>query len=330
MADPQALAMGLMAPPQDGPVMRAYEPTWRDKIAAMIMGDQKPSPERRRLAEGLMGSSGLGTQGMGLVDFTPVGNVLGAQESAKHGDYRGAAINAMFLGPAARTADHVALTTAQKMAGQGAAREAIWKETGWFQGVDGKWRFEIPDNFMRTKPASEWSWGNREGFKQGEKAIGPAGEFISHSELQNAYPNGLLDFGSAETRLTGSIVPEITSNGGFMNEYGHSGLRLGLDENGLPHRQTALHELQHAIQEREGFASGGNPAQFADHYAGQPNARELAFADYQRLAGEVEARNVEKRMNMTAEERRATPPWQTQDVPDELQILRGLFSVGGN
>ena len=43
---------------------------------------------------------------------------------------------------------------------------------------------------------------------------------------------------------------------------------------------------------------------------------------YKRLAGENESRNVQSRMNMSAEERRATPPWQTQDVPDEQQIIR--------
>jgi hypothetical protein len=47
------------------------------------------------------------------------------------------------------------------------------------------------------------------------------------------------------------------------------------------------------------------------------DARDLNW----RLAGEVEARNVERRMHMTEEERRATPPWLTQDVPDEDQII---------
>jgi hypothetical protein len=46
------------------------------------------------------------------------------------------------------------------------------------------------------------------------------------------------------------------------------------------------------------------------------------YAGYSRLAGEAEARNVETRRYMTLEERRATPPWKTQDVPDEQQIVR--------
>lgn len=46
---------------------------------------------------------------------------------------------------------------------------------------------------------------------------------------------------------------------------------------------------------------------------------------YNRTAGEVEARNVQTRMNMSADERRATPPWETQDIPDADQIVR-LYS----
>jgi hypothetical protein len=53
------------------------------------------------------------------------------------------------------------------------------------------------------------------------------------------------------------------------------------------------------------------------------NAVDDPFDVYRRSAGEVEARNVQSRMNMTPAERRATPPWLTQDVPDEMQIVRG-------
>jgi hypothetical protein len=41
---------------------------------------------------------------------------------------------------------------------------------------------------------------------------------------------------------------------------------------------------------------------------------------YTRLLGEVEARNAQRRLPMSAGERRATPPWDTQDVADEAQI----------
>ena len=41
-----------------------------------------------------------------------------------------------------------------------------------------------------------------------------------------------------------------------------------------------------------------------------------ANKQYRALAGEAEARNVQTRLNMTDAERRATPPWETVDVPE--------------
>ena len=49
--------------------------------------------------------------------------------------------------------------------------------------------------------------------------------------------------------------------------------------------------------------------------------RNVAFEKYQKLAGEVEARNVQTRMNMTPEQRRQTLLSQTEDVAREDQIM---------
>jgi len=46
------------------------------------------------------------------------------------------------------------------------------------------------------------------------------------------------------------------------------------------------------------------------------------FDLYQRLAGEAEARAVQKRMNLTPTERRQNPPWQLLDVPEQEFIFR--------
>ena len=43
---------------------------------------------------------------------------------------------------------------------------------------------------------------------------------------------------------------------------------------------------------------------------------------YESFAGEVEARNASRREAMTPEERAATPPWATEDVPADRQIIR--------
>ena len=68
-----------------------------------------------------------------------------------------------------------------------------------------------------------------------------------------------------------------------------------------------LHEVQHLIQEAEGFAKGGNTSQ--------------GYSRYLRLAGEVEARNVVIRHSLSIENRRAKLRSDTQDVPDERQII---------
>jgi hypothetical protein len=52
----------------------------------------------------------------------------------------------------------------------------------------------------------------------------------------------------------------------------------------------------------------------------------MANDQYRALAGEVEARNVQTRMDMDAATRRATPPWATEDVPRDQQIVRGLLN----
>lgn len=75
--------------------LRAYEPTWRDRLAGLLMGDGRASPERRRFVEGLLGSSGLGSTGISVSDLTPLGIPLGAQEAMQGGDYRGAAMAAV-------------------------------------------------------------------------------------------------------------------------------------------------------------------------------------------------------------------------------------------
>ena len=84
-------------------------------------------------------------------------------------------------------------------------------------------------------------------------------------------------------------------------------------------RETVVHELQHAIQLFEGFAKGGNPTDPVRPYNSKTDT---PIGQYYKFAGEVEARNVQQRLTMTPEERAATPPWETEDVPEDRQIVR--------
>ena len=143
---------------------------------------------------------------------------------------------------------------------------------------------------------------------------------------------------------------------------------------GILHR-VINHEIQHAIQDSEGFAQGVSPNAFSPD-APIGKLREMEEADgrmverynamsytekalgegvrlkerilenrkeynalaskyrfgmdgYTRAAGEVEARNTEKRIGMTEEERRASLASETEDVAREDQILLGVDNADG-
>lgn len=114
---------------------------------------------------------------------------------------------------------------------------------------------------------------------------------------------------------------------------------------------VTLHELQHAVQGREGFAVGGsadeirrNPSGFVPpdviEYAKSLPAYDKAadkqsfinsysgmqlgspFDAYLKLAGEAEARLVQKRLDYTPEQRAAIYPPSEFDVPASQQIVR--------
>ena len=119
------------------------------------------------------------------------------------------------------------------------------------------------------------------------------------------------------------------------------------------------HEVQHVIQYLEGFAKGGNQYQVRDNVKERFNEvtkqiRQLRaegkedeaktlieqnrglynayqknddFNSYKSLAGEVEARNVQERMNMTSEERRKSLAESTEDVARKDQIFLGVGDV---
>lgn len=281
-------------------------------------------------------------------------------QAAKQAAAEGSALIGMFAGPSAKTADLGALKVAKEMAQSSASKDDILSKTGWFQGTDKKWRFEIPDNasFYRGLPPQEGDTVGRQ---------------LAHQQLFDAYP-------SLANIQHYTVNPRGVTGGKQLGEY-----RTGYDVSdpsqaqvliGGPNKgSTVLHELQHAIQNQEGFARGGNttalqkgtPAwdiyqerlaamrtpltqdQFA-RFAGFDTADEAAKSyqqylkglkkvspvanraaqeyavenAYRVLSGEVEARNVQKRIDMTPNERKSTPPWATQDVRDENQFIRGL------
>lgn len=97
--------------------LRPYEPTWRDRLANVLMGDGRSSA-RQQFVEGLLGSRGLGQTGMGLVDVTPFGVPLAVQESRQsfeQGNPVSGLLGAMAVLPAAKPAALAAKTAAKEL-----------------------------------------------------------------------------------------------------------------------------------------------------------------------------------------------------------------------
>lgn len=267
----------------------------------------------------------------------------------------------IFGGRLAKTADQAVLAKAEDLAAKGATREQIWNETGWFQGKDGKWRFEIDDSragvfgmdperaAASTETAGDFSMRITGRENRGLRYD----DIVQHPDLYAAYP--ISD-------KMASVFPMPSGQRGQLDKtFGILSVDSRLDP--WDARSTGLHELQHAVQRQERFAQGGSPAMFKDEYdllsqqvdeinklmveasrakdmqkyyrlmdkrsAIVPRIQELqgkyglvGEEQYRRLAGEVEARNVQARKDMTAAERRASPPWTTEDVPfDEQSVL---------
>jgi hypothetical protein len=159
----------------------------------------------------------------------------------------------IFGGRMAVTADQQALSRAEAMAKAGKTPDEIWTGTGWFQGPDQKWRFEIPDN-AATMNASRL-------FAKNEQ---PLSAHMKHEDLFNAYPQSrwidtlrsedLLARGVKGSFMGGEGEPLI-SYAAMRNGLGNKATRQAAD---AQEKSTLLHELQHATQAREGFARGGN------------------------------------------------------------------------
>ena len=145
-----------------------------------------------------------------------------------------------MAGVGAKTADLMALKAAQKMAGRGVESDAIWKNTGWMQGADGQWRFEIPDNTAQI--------GGKD-YTGGQLTLG---HVMDHPELFKAYPE------LANMPVHG--MPSDLKAQGYRGAYDPSANAMWITGGRAPSEtlSTVLHEGQHAVQTREGFQNGGN------------------------------------------------------------------------
>ena len=259
------------------------------------------------------------------------------------------------------------LSVARRMEEAEKDAKAIKMATGWERGTDGKWRYETSD--IKLKPFEEWM--NKKNLKLGDIIDSDSGLFEMYPELK--------DFKVTRGKGKSTNAAIYTGLGKIEINFSKFKPYMSIPSNrekidGILHR-VINHEIQHAIQDSEGFAQGVSPNAFSPD-APIGKLREMEEADgrmverynamsytekalgegvrlkerilenrkeynalaskyrfgmdgYTRAAGEVEARNTEKRIGMTEEERRASLASETEDVAREDQILLGVDNADG-
>ena len=227
----------------------------------------------------------------------------------------------------AETADKSALEKAMELEKDGTDSEKIRKETGWFKGYDGKWRFEIDDSElefktdieknraaaielakMKAKSAEiEWKIVNdtateaeeNEYYSLDEKMVQlrkwqKLSDVINHPKLFKAYPQ----------LKNVNVYYEISSlNRGLYSSKGNV-IRLNPMCPIGEQKEIIIHEIQHAIQRIEDFANGSS----LEYWENLGYSDEEAMAMYYNTAGEREARDVSARRDYNAEQRKNIRP----------------------
>lgn len=182
-----------------------------------------------------------------------------------------------MVGQRAAVANLDDLKRAREMHSRGVDEQEIWRETGWLLGRDNKWRFEIPDDLDKIDFAPLF---------QDEYHIAKLKDIYDNPQLYKAYP--------ALATRTVQLINKLDDNTRGMLEFvKYPSGRVHVSEIKLNQKlvestpdkikETLVHEVQHAIQEYEDFARGGN----IENSGG--------FNNYYRLGGEQEARETSER-----------------------------------
>lgn len=192
-----------------------------------------------------------------------------------------------YAGRNANGANLESLREAQEMLSAGADMESIRKATGWHEGMDGKWRWEIDDSkmeyhragdalFGRSHPeyaeqqrleqkmlygeltdteqarlrALTETWGRERNrlSERVERGNARLEDVLDHEELFHAYPQ------LRHVRVVFDETPK-----GVLGSFSADGNQITISEELRDAPQDVLiHEIQHAIQNAEGFAKGSN------------------------------------------------------------------------
>lgn len=228
---------------------------------------------------------------------------------------------------------------------QGFSPQEIFKSTGFFKGADDAWRFEIDDSAAKYFP---------ENLKGGQKYLS---DVLSHKELFDAYPDlkfvkvredPSLGAGASYTESNKMLLmgpKAIADKGIFVHEIQHAiqGIE-GTGRGGTPGRggrdynlkyEEDVNKLRPEFLKLQGKEMQGamltEPEQgkldylravFKKYTEYSREGDKIARENYEALAGEVEARNAQHRVDLTPSERMRFNPVDTEDIKRADQLVR--------
>ena len=206
----------------------------------------------------------------------------------------------MFAGKGAKTADLFKLREAEEMLKKGASDRDAYAKTGWTHGfADEKPRFEIDDSgsaltsYVTRPPSGDDMAGTLQQMareQRRKKGIGdpkqapsdntmlnslPLSQSLIHKDLYNNYPHMKDMFASvSQDKGRNAFIPNT------YYRFGEENPQI-LANAGADTKQALLHELDHAIQNKEGFARGGSSSEFS--YAPAAEALKRLNGDIRKL-----------------------------------------------
>jgi len=237
-----------------------------------------------------------------------------------------------FAGRKSETADLTKLDEAQARLNNGEDAETIRYDTGWFKGKDNKWRYEIDDSkaSLNVDPDMLVDGGST-----------TLGIFFNHDKLYKSYPN-------IEDNIQVVVDSSIKTKAGYGFDGASKKMAIFINPERLKGEKEIIsglsHEIQHVIQDIEGFDGGGKASdiikalkkQVSDakeelkHYKEGKDNKERkrhleyiasktpetllreAHIEYLALPGEVEARNTQSRLNLPELGRKIITPESTE------------------
>lgn len=228
---------------------------------------------------------------------------------------------------------------ANELEAKGVSPLDIKLQTGWERGADKMWKYEIGDAKIKKSIINEIIGTQEEMFEEFEISEEEAEEkytleyklkdFIGATgDLFKKYPEA-KDINIKITPL--NPYSDSTQTGNFdvktntitLNLIAEDPSSINIDDL----TGTLNHEIQHFIQLKENFGFGGNSDMFVidDNSSSAPTTM---WNLYQHLAGETEARNVQKRIGMSAAEKLRTLLEETEGIPRINQIVNKYLEKG--